>query len=360
MSERTSHSSSSEPAIISELQAYVKGRGHPDFFCLDKNYSPGSRVPCVDFSPWLCCKIAAKDSEAVATFVWQVVQANPGMGLGVDYFENYWKSKAREILSVPLDIYLKQGTCEAYTELRCALILIFLHENLDGFVLTSEAGKYLATVMLPHRFKAEGVARLVLRANSFVRAMRKDAPVWKEFPLLTTEEFSVPEPPNDPRFADFQQRLGELPFGARLHFFDIIRYRAFRADSVRRTPLEGMTLYETRLRGLDPRESAQALVRSGLVIRVDDLESFLLNKTKDELSAILSGANVGHRESWKKDRLVRLALDRCQDKVSEMSREVMFGDVAPEYDQAARLGMLYVDSSALFYRLWLGFGLGLE
>ena len=77
------HHSHSKIKIRDELLALVNGRGHKDFFCLDKLYSPGSRVPAIDFSPWILEKIMKMDREALKILLWELVQGNPGLSVSV-------------------------------------------------------------------------------------------------------------------------------------------------------------------------------------------------------------------------------------------------------------------------------------
>ncbi|MCK4224565.1 MAG: hypothetical protein KAX39_05250 [candidate division Zixibacteria bacterium] len=318
--------------------------------CLDKKYSPFSHIPCVDFSPRLLSRIVEKDYKAIGVFLWQILDAD------AEFVRNYWENIAIQFLTMPLNRNLAHGTGQAYTELRCALILISLHNDFNDFILSTDAPRYLSTVMLPHLFDPEGIGELIERANSFILRMRKDAPFWKEFPLFTSEQFSDIKPPKDPQLLNFQQKLRELPLGTRAHFFDILQYFRF-GNKPKRRPLEEMTFYDTRKRGLDAHESAEKLVESGLVIRVNDLYGFLLTKTKNEIISVLSAMKIDCRKSWKKARLIELALDECRDKIVEMSRQAIFADVVSEYKDSGWLGIEYIERMTPFYQVWLGFGL---
>ncbi len=80
-----------------DLLTFAAGRGHAEFPCLSPRYSPASRVPCADFSRWLCDRIAADDAGAIADFVWRVVEANPGVGIGSDGFRQHWQEAGMAI-----------------------------------------------------------------------------------------------------------------------------------------------------------------------------------------------------------------------------------------------------------------------
>jgi hypothetical protein len=84
-------------------------------------------VPCIDFSGWLCSKIAAHDDQAVVNFVWRIVEANPGLGFGADGFRDHWMESTRKLLALPIGRFLTCTIGEAETELRATMILISIH-----------------------------------------------------------------------------------------------------------------------------------------------------------------------------------------------------------------------------------------
>jgi hypothetical protein len=243
--------------------AFAAGRGRAEFPCLSTRYSPISRVPCVDFSLWLYDRIAVRDDEAVADFVWRVVEANPGVRLGGDGLRGHWKENARKLLAFPINAFLRGGTPESDTELRALMILILIHDSFSGFVMASDAARYVSTVMLPHAFLPTGVEELVRRGNRFIRTMRKDTPFWSSVPLFSRRR-PVPWQSVPNQGAEMLLHgLRLLPIGTRAHFFDFVgRYG--------QKPLPEATSYMTRKRGLDAVESASLLERSGLVTRLKD------------------------------------------------------------------------------------------
>lgn len=50
---------------VKRLWAATKEISHPKFAFLDKGYSPSSRMPAMDFTPWIANRIAAKDWKAI-------------------------------------------------------------------------------------------------------------------------------------------------------------------------------------------------------------------------------------------------------------------------------------------------------
>jgi len=62
----------------------------------------------------------------------------------------------------------------------------------------------------------------------------------------------------------FAKLLGVRQLGSRAHFFDMIQY--LDPEKPKRRPLEEMTFYYTRQKGLDGHESAQKLLESGGIL----------------------------------------------------------------------------------------------
>lgn len=338
-----------------DLRAFVAGRGHTEFPCLSPRYSPTSRVPCVDFSRWLCDRIEAEDNEAVAEFVWRAVEGNPGVGLGSDGFREHWQSNARQLLQRPLNTYLRDGTPRAYVELRAALVLILLHDGFGGFIMASDAPRYLATVMVPHRFETTGAELLAKQANTFIRTMRKDTPFWEDFPLFRIDAPSPWQSPPDPAIDAFCAALRALPLGSRSHFFDAIP--PLRSGNVGEGHcLDRASSYMTRKRGLDEAESAACLLRSGLVVRSQDPRAVLRGMSAGELMDLLSQHGVEYRKSWKKEKLVSAVLNGCPAAAQAAAQGVILADIAPQHAQAAEWARAHIDRATPFFQLWLGFG----
>jgi hypothetical protein len=334
--------------------AYTHGRGHAEFPCLSRTYSPGSRVPCADFSPWLCERVRANDADALADFVWRVVQANPGAGVGDDAFRTHWQDHAKQILGFRLDHYLHTETPDAFTELRAALVLVLLHDNFGGFVMASDAPHYLATVMLPYVFKTVEVEELIRRANGFIRHMRKDSPFWEDFPLFKPAGLDPWNEPRPEEATGFCRVLRTLPLATRDHLFDFASLSDRRASSGSQ-PLDQATSYGTRKRGIDAEESARLLLQSGLLVRSDDPRGALQRLTVKELTEFLAQQSVQGGKGRRKDKLIEAAMDRCPQAVAEKAKGVCIARLAPQYASAVAWAHKHIDRSVPFFQVWLGF-----
>jgi hypothetical protein len=257
-------------------------------------------------------------------------------------------------MAVPLDTHLIARTRQAYTELRAALMLVLPHDNFCGFIMAGDAPRYLATVMLPHSFWPANMDCLVTQANQFIRKMRKDTPFWKDFDLFKPEQLNNLCPDQDPQFDHFLGLLRSLPFGSRCHFFDLIdEYAESRAG---RKPIEQLTSYPTRKRGIDAHESAKRLSKSGLIDPSHNPRAFLLGKTTKELHRLLYDAGVEFSKSWKKEKLVSTAMDKCPGSVAKMCEEVVIGRIPQHYTELARRAIEHINRTIPFFQVWAAFG----
>ncbi len=347
--------SSSAPLRYScDPTIFAAGRGHPEFPCLSRLYSPGGRVPCIDFSEWLGDRVIAGDADAIVDFKWRVVEANPGVGVGTDTFRRHWQESAKSVLRYPLERHLRSHAPEAFVELRVALLTVLIHESFGGFIMASDAPRYVATIMLPHELEVLDIESLIKRANVFIRMMRKDTPFWEDFPLFKADALL---PWNIPRVAtvlEFCQTLRKLPHGSRCHFMDAVSRADTRAASGAQA-LEQATSYATRKRGLDAEESANRIVNSGLSVRSNDPKGLLRRWTVKELHELLTAEELEFKKSWSKDRLISVAIEQCPSVVTESMRDKYISCLCPTFEPAVQWAHAEIEATIPFFQVWLGF-----
>jgi len=141
--------------IIEELRVLVNGRGHKDFFCLDSIYSPGSRMPAVDFSFWVKDKMKNSDREALKILLWELVKGNPGLAISTggdeeavsDFFKGDWQGNIDGILEADISRYVMADP-EVFDEIRAFMFFATIHNGLDGFVMTTSFPSLLALVLI--------------------------------------------------------------------------------------------------------------------------------------------------------------------------------------------------------------------
>jgi hypothetical protein len=351
-----------DPLVISESESsdifsFVNGQGHPDFPCLSRTHSPSSCVPCVDFSPWLRQRIRVRDVDGVGEYLWRVREANPGVGESVAQFRQHYRALAGMLLAAPLTRHLL-GNEDALLDLRSSLVLLAVHEGFSGFIMTGEAPEFVAAVMSPHSLRLQHTAELVVRRNGFVAHMAREMSYWAGWPPLDIESVSPLDLPGDPELLEVLERLSMLPLGARAHAADALRH--FSAETRVPRTLASLSRYETRKRGLDVSDSSRRILATGLVVPATDLDAWLAGWTRRDLLAFLAQSGLRPRNSWGKERLAEMARSECEELLRGRLAESGAVELAPRYMAGARKYREYLDATRETWRLWLGFGTGLE
>ena len=272
---------------FAELRRAIRGKGHPAFPFLSPVYSPGSRVPCTDFTPWIVDALSGGDTDAVKELMANLVAGNPGVGDGRDWTT----ALVADVLRSPFERYVVFSENRAYTELRAMLILYGLDGGGEkGFSLATGRGRELASLIACHcpDWRLE-LVELSERANSFIRAMRRDTPFWRDYPLF--EALPSVERAETP----IDLVLRRLSPAARLDLFLAIGERAVKTS---RFGSGGPFGHDTEF-------SREQLEREGLLnlVRDDDVVKNLWGK--EELLDICRREGIAVKSSWKKETIAR-------------------------------------------------------
>lgn len=341
----------------SELVAYAAGLGHPEHPCLSRSHNPSSCVPCVDFSPWLRERVVANDVDAVGSYLAVVRDRNPGVpGSRDDVFEHY-RGVARAIMEAPLERHLRDGSDEAYLDLRVGLVLLAVHEGFSGFIMTGEAADFMAAVMLPHSLRLCEPAVLVDGRNRFVLEMGQEMSFWASWPQLQGGTLRSLELPNDADFRRLVAVLAPLPLGARAHAVDALRHLS--ADCRVPKTLASLSRYETRKRGLEVTDSARRVLATGAVVPAENLKGWIGAWTRRDLLTFLHHEGVYARNSWSKERLAELALAESADLLRRRMADAGVVELAPAHSQGVRALRKHLYRVRETWRVWLGFGTGI-
>ncbi len=342
----------------SDLLSFAAGRGHREFRCLSRTHNPSSCVPCMDFSPWLRERVRRHEADGLGEYLWRVRRASPGVDETSEQIQSLYSDLARAVMSAPLSQYLPDGTFEAYLDLRVLLVMLAAHETLSGFIMAGEAAAFAAAVMAPHAFRLTRTAVLVERRNEFVREMAQGMDYWACWAPLAVDAIRPPLPPRDSGFQSMLSVLATLPLGSRAHAVDALRHLS--ADPGVPRTLPSLVHHETCRRGLDVTDSSGLILQSGLVIPASDAAGWLAGWTRRDLLGFLAQCGVRAPKSWSKERLAELALKDCSTLVRERMAVSGAVELAPAYAEAAgRLGS-YIEDVTETWRVWLGFGTGVE
>jgi hypothetical protein len=295
--------------------------------------------------------------DAVGEYLWRIREANPGVGDSVTQFRQHYRALAGMLLAVPLAGHLA-GNAEAMLDLRTSLVLLAVHEGFSGFIMTGEAPDFVAAAMSPHALTLLNPTPLLQRRNRFVAHMAREMSYWAGWPSLGRDAIASLTPPDDPALHEVLGCLSLLPLGARAHAADALRH--FSAETRVPRTLASLSRYETRKRGLDIADSARRILGIGLVIPATDLDAWLAGWTRRDLLAFLAQCGLRPRNSWGKERLAEVAKTECEELLRGRLAESGAVELAPQYVAGARRLREYLDTTRETWRLWLGFGTGLE
>ena len=339
-----------------DLLTFAADRGHHEFRCLSRDHNPASCVPCLDFSPWLRERVRRQDVDGLGEYLWRVRRANPGLGGTGEQVRQQYEDMAKAIMAAPIAHFLRDGTEEAYLDLRVTLIILAAHETFSGFIMAGEAADYAAAVMAPHRLRLVSAEALVERRNDFVQEMGRGMDYWAYWAPLSVEAIHSPIPPTDLGLSSLMRALRTLPLGSRAHAVDALRHLC--VDLALPRSLASLSRHETRRRGLDVADATRLILQSGIVMPASDAANWIRNWTRRDVLGFLAQTGVRAPKSWSKERLAELALSECEPAVRERMSESAAVELAPAHAAAARRLCSYIEGVKETWRIWLAFGTG--
>ncbi|HEX7338191.1 MAG TPA: hypothetical protein VF252_13370, partial [Gemmatimonadales bacterium] len=241
---------------------------------------------------------------------------------------------------------------------RVSLIMLAAHETFSGFIMAGEAADSTAAVMAPHSLRLVAPGTLVERRNDFVQEMGRGMDYWACWAPLSVDAIRSPVPPPDLGLSSLLRALRTLPIGARAHAVDALRHLC--ADLALPRSLASLSRHETRRRGLDLTEATRQILQSGIVVPASDAASWIRNWTRRDVLGFLAQTGVRAPKSWSKERLAELALTECEPAVRERMLESGAVELAPAHAVAARRLCGYIEDVKETWRVWLGFGTGIQ
>ncbi|WP_449245511.1 hypothetical protein [Desulfobacca acetoxidans] len=301
---------------LQDLLHQVQGKGRPEHPFLHRTYSPSSRVPCADFTPFIIERLLATDLRSIGQLMRGIIEANPGLGTDGGWIEE----EVKKVLRVPLEKYLCLAVTEAYLQLRAMWIIASKEGGGREFWLTNDFPLYFAQALSPYDLELQpAMEGLRKKANSFIRKMRKDAPYWLDFPLLKASELTTPPLPPGEGVAQVRR----LTIGARLHLF-----WAVEANGGRLSSLAG---HIPRDLGLYTLDSTQEILASGLLLPSQDPALLKNSFLKTELLEACGQAGVTYKKSWNKEKLLQALLSAPPDFISHFIANAGLAAVNPEH-----------------------------
>ncbi len=234
------------------LKESIKSKCNDKFPLLDKVYSPGSRVPCIDFTNWIIRRIEENDINAIKLLMLEIIgsgitvfainlfdlgikerevnimrESDDEEGFNVDDLEQepeeIWANECIEtMLSLNFNEYLKIDE-KAIKELK-AMFIIFIKVQSrcerDFWISGNAYTINNAMCVYPFHINRQSFTILIEKANRYVES--KEDPYYKRAYSYAEKNLDIAIGNiNENKIA---QVLRGLPISSRLHFFDTLGY----------------------------------------------------------------------------------------------------------------------------------------
>jgi len=302
---------------LASLRQQLGSKCHPEFPFLTKEYSPGSRIPCADFTTFIADRLSARGTRTVIRLMRAVVQANPGVGIGQEWIDEVVQSSAR----LPLEKYLTFADARAYHELRAMFVICGKSGGGKGFWIADETALFLGWTFacyLPRWTSA--MSELVAKGNTFIKRLRKEGIVfWDDVPLFTDASFAVEPPPNAP----LAHEICQLPASARRLLF---RFLDKSPGSI-----SECSTYAMRSLGIDLKEAASEILSHGFGVPTTTAAAAANGWTKVDLAKMCDELGVDCRKSWNKTKLAEALMAGAPDGFEQRCRDRHVASVNEEY-----------------------------
>ena len=131
---------------VDSFLSSIKGVGHPEYPILDKQYSPGSRIPCTDLVPFISKLIIEGDITSIKIVMRAVIEGNPGLGIGPGWVDG----SIDNILSIPFANYISFPLKDALPELKALFIVSAKGGGGREFLITEEVPRLMSWACIAH------------------------------------------------------------------------------------------------------------------------------------------------------------------------------------------------------------------
>ncbi|NMC45185.1 MAG: hypothetical protein GYA46_14790 [candidate division Zixibacteria bacterium] len=275
---------------LGSFLAKIANLSNSEFPFLHTEYSPASRIPCADITPFIIDRLRKGDVASIRQMMRAIIADNPGLGLGQDWINE----EVDEIVHFGFERYCKSSDPEFQFELKALFIVCSKNGGGREFWLADNTPFILSLALCCHRIEwQDAMEKLREKANRFIERMRTEAPFWKKYPLFADLR---DENPNVGDIEIVARTLKALPLMSRVHLISLAKEGG---GSLMRSPS-----YVMRSMGLNPIETASILKESNLLDSAAETEMIASAFSKDELMAILDEKSIQYRKSWKKIQMV--------------------------------------------------------
>lgn len=296
---------------------------------LHPTYSPSSRVPCADFTPFIVDRLRNHDSASIRQLMREVIAGNTGLGLGPEWIDR----SVDEILNIDFGLYCNGINPDFFLELKALFILGAKEGGGREFWITDDTLILFSLALCSHDIHwSDELEKLQEKANRFIRKMRKDTPFWKEYPLFRTKVTRCSPSVS----SQVKSAFMGLPLLSRLHLLSFVERGA--------ASLMQSTNYKMRNLGLNPLETSTSLISSGFCELVTDLEVVVDIFSKNDLISILDERAISYRKSWKKLQLLETLNSHAPDFIVKIAEQEKTVRIKPEFISELRSLRMYANA----------------
>jgi len=268
----------------------AKKYGHPDYPFLSKDYSPDSRVPSVELSPFIIEHIKRKDIKPIIALMKEILSANPGLGVDTSWIDPV----IRKIMRLDFGQYLGFSDPNAYIELKALWIIASKYTDNPNFWITTELPKLFSWALCCHfPMVHNSISKLVEKANNFISKMAEEIPYWKEYPKFSIDKLIITPPEINSTCIG---KIKNLSLSSRMHLFF-----AFKKGGGN---LINLINYAIRNFGISVQDSASQIIKSELFVPSSDPKLLSTMMTQKELLNLCREAGIEVRKSWNKNKLI--------------------------------------------------------
>lgn len=263
---------------ILALKETIAGLGHPDYPLLRKEYAVSSRIPCIDFSPWIVNWINIGNSKTILAFVQDLNMSS----------DSQLSRKTNAILGMPIEKYLNIEK-RAIQEIKCLFIIEYeSYSNLRYYAISQDNDMILSRILCVYPFyiNTDMVNKLTQSIKRHLSELGRGREAY--VPDATSDYYN----PLINMRTDIIQRLSVLTIGERLHFFDAITIYS------NRRYWTGSSTYRTRKFGIEENSSFDAIISTGIFSIATDISIIPNVAKKGTLAQLAIDNGFEIKKSW--------------------------------------------------------------
>jgi hypothetical protein len=307
---------------VSLLWSQIAHLSHVEYRFLHPVYSPGSRVPCADFTPFIIERLRSRDITSIQHLMRAIIAGNPGFGIGPEWIDE----SVNEIASLDFGRYCRCANPDFPLELKALFILGAKEGGGREFWLADKKPWLIALALCCHDIEwLDDLEELRNKANHFICKMQKIAPFWETYPLFDQSLVGTYSVNNSP----VASKLLAMPLLSRIHLL-------FFAEKGSGSLMHSTT-YEMRSLGVNPIESASILLSSGICEPASDHDAIAEVFSRKDLVAVLGERAIPYRKSWKKEQLFDVLSSHASELLVQAAGREKTARVKPEYLSELRL-----------------------